>query len=47
MNALTVSIAVGEITQFKIVPISFFALASFQAISTSGKAFLIKLLVNL
>jgi hypothetical protein len=47
MNALTVSIALGEITQFKIVPVSFLALSSFQAISISGRAFSIKLLVNL
>jgi hypothetical protein len=38
MNAL--SIALGEITPFKIAPVSFCALASFQAISTSGKGFL-------
>jgi hypothetical protein len=45
MNAL--SIALEEITPFKIAPVSLCVLASFQAISTSGKAFLIKLLVTL
>jgi hypothetical protein len=44
MNAL--SIALGEITPFKIAPISFSPLTRFQAIYTSGKAFLIKLLVK-
>jgi hypothetical protein len=47
MNAVTVSIALGEITPFKIASVSFCALTSFQAIYTTGKAFLIKLLVNL
>jgi hypothetical protein len=41
------STALVEITPFKIAPISFCALTSFQAISTSGKAFLIILLVSL